>query len=287
MDTCGQVPVGNYGKWIRDEQGGPPGWGGIDQITSPREDQWTCHAVADAILSHSLIRSLPEVDPERTGLTGISWGGYLTCIIAGVDRRFKLAVPVYGCGFYRNTIFENELKKLAPDQADKWMAWWDPSVYLGNADLPILWVTGSNDFAYTLEALQLSYRLPKGPRTLCIRLRMPHGHGGAGENPEEIHVFADSILKGGAPLPVVTGTGRTATNVWATFNSQNSVTRAELNFTRDTGRWQDRKWASLPANLTNGRVTATLPPGTRVYYFNLIDAQDCVVSTEHEELPPL
>ena len=35
MDTCGQVPVGTYGKWFRDEQGGPPGWGGLDQI-NPR-----------------------------------------------------------------------------------------------------------------------------------------------------------------------------------------------------------------------------------------------------------
>jgi hypothetical protein len=36
------------------------------------------------------------------------------------------------------------------------MAWWYPSVYLGNAEIPILWVTGSNDFAYTMNALQRS-----------------------------------------------------------------------------------------------------------------------------------
>ena len=112
-------PWANYGKWFRDDQGGPPGWGGFDQMAWPREDQWTCHAVADVILAHSLIRSLPEVDPERTGVTGISWGGYLTCIVAGVDRRFKLAVPVYGCGFYRDTAFEGELQKLRPEGADR------------------------------------------------------------------------------------------------------------------------------------------------------------------------
>ena len=89
------------------------------------------------------------------------------------------------------------------------MAWWDPSVYLGHAAMPMLWVTGSNDFAYTMNALQRSYRLPKGQRTLCVRLRMPHGHGGAGENPEEIRVFADSVLKKGTSLPVITGSGLT------------------------------------------------------------------------------
>ena len=88
------------------------------------------------------------------------------------------------------------------------MRWWDPSVYLADAPMPILWVTGSNDFAYTLDALQESYSLPKGLRTLCIRLRMPHGHGPAGEAPKEIQVFADSFLKHGEPLARVTGQGR-------------------------------------------------------------------------------
>lgn len=285
MDTCGQVPVGNYGRWTHDTQGGPPGWGGFDQIEWSREDQWTYHAVADAILAHSLIRSLPEVDPERTGVTGISWGGYLTCIVAGVDRRFKLAVPVYGCGFYRETLFQGELGKLKPEDAERWMTWWDPSAYLGNAELPMLWVTGSNDFAYPLKALQLSYRLANGPRSLCVRLRMPHGHGGAGENPEEIRVFADSILKGGVALPVITGSGRKGTNVWATYTAKVPVVKAEVNYTRDTGRWQDRKWESIPATQTNGRLAASLPEGTRVYYFNLTDKRNCVVSSEHEEFP--
>lgn len=281
MDTCGQVPVGNYGRWIRDEQGGPAGWGDFGHIGSPPTDQWTYHAVGDAILAHSLIRSLPEVDPERTGVTGISWGGYLTCIVAGVDQRFKLAVPVYGCGFYHQTSFEGELQKLSPADAERWMAWWDPSVYLGDARMPMLWVTGSNDFAYTLEALQLSYRLAPAPRSLCVRLRMPHGHGGAGENPEEIRVFMDSILNWGTPLLRVTGSGQDGAAAWATFEGKVPLHKAELNYTRETGRWQDRTWESIPARESHGRITAELPRGTRAFYFNLFDRRDCVVSTEH------
>jgi dienelactone hydrolase len=282
MDTCGQVPVGNYGQYVRDRQGGPRGRGGFDQLDRPREDQWTYHAVADVILAHSLIRSLPQVDARRTGVTGISWGGYLTCIVAGVDARFQLAVPVYGCGFYRDTVFADRLAQLAPADADTWMAWWDPSVYLGHASQPMLWVTGSNDFAYTLGALQSSYRLAPGPRTLCVRLRMPHAHGGAGENPREIHVFADSILNNGVALPRITGSGREGTSVWATFMTQLPVVQAELNFTKDTGPWQERKWEAIAAKLTDGRVSATLPDDWQVHYFNLFDQRDCVVSTEHE-----
>jgi hypothetical protein len=152
----------------------------------------------------------------------------------------------------------------------------------------MLWVTGSNDFAYTFPALQMSYRLPTGPRTLCIRLRMPHGHGGPGENPEEIRILADSILKDGEPLAALTGQGRDGDQVWAAFGLRVPIVRAELNATKDLGAWPDRTWEALPATVEQtaegGRVTATLPEGTTVYYLNLYDARDAVVSTEHEEL---
>lgn len=286
MDTCGCVPVGSYGRWVRNELGGPPGWGGWDQIDWPRDDQWTRHAVASVILAHSILRALPEVEADRIGLTGISWGGYLTCIVAGLDHRFRFAVPVYGCGFTGEHGFADSVRGLGPERARRWLDWWDPAVYLDDAPMPLLWVTGSNDFAYTMNALRKSYLLPSGPRTLCVRLRMPHGHGGAGENPREIHVLADSLLKGGVPLPKITGQGRDGATVWATFESKTAITKAELNHTRDTGRWQDRKWEAVPATLAGGRVTASLPPGTTVYYLNLFDDRDCVVSTEHEDLTP-
>ena len=46
----------------------------------------------------SLLAAQPEADPDRIGITGISWGGYLTCIVAGLDGRLKLAVPLYARG---------------------------------------------------------------------------------------------------------------------------------------------------------------------------------------------
>lgn len=285
MDTCGCVPKGKYGHWESHDAGGPPGWGGYDQIDEPREDQWAYHAVADAILAHSLLRSLPEVDPLRTGLTGISWGGYLTCLIASVDHRFKFAVPVYGCGFTTEHSFAGSVNGLGPERAARWMRWWDPSSYLKDAPMPMLWVTGTNDFAYTLNALQKSYRLPGGPRILCVRLRMPHGHGDAGEGPKEIFTFADSILKDGEPLAKITGQQRDGRQITATFESKRPITKAELMVTRATGRWPDRSWEPLPAQLgPKGTVSATLPENVTVCYMNLFDDRDCVVSTEHEEL---
>jgi cephalosporin-C deacetylase-like acetyl esterase len=47
----------------------------FSNIDKPVTEQWTYHAVANAILAHSLIRTFPEIDPDRIGVTGISWGG--------------------------------------------------------------------------------------------------------------------------------------------------------------------------------------------------------------------
>jgi len=93
MDTCGAIPAHKPGsppnkQWRRHDASGPSGWDdSFNQMDAPVTDQWQYHALADILLAHSLIRSLPDVDPDRVGLTGISWGGYLTCLTVGVDSR--------------------------------------------------------------------------------------------------------------------------------------------------------------------------------------------------------
>ncbi len=287
MDTCGCVPVGTYGNWQRHEHGGPPGWdASFDQLSAPVEDQWTYHAVSAVALAHSLIRSFPEVDADRIGVTGISWGGYLTSVVAGVDSRFRFAVPVYGCGFLgENSVWLPAFEKLGPEKSQLWLKQWDPSSYLGQAKMPILWVNGTNDFAYPLDSWQKSYRLPPGKRSLCLRIRMPHGHGPAGEDPEEIHLFANQILRQEKPLPAITEQGHSADEAWAEYQSEVPLAKAELCFTRDSGKWPDRLWDQIPAEINpqTGRVTAKIPADSKVFYLNLFDDRNCAVSTEHVE----
>ena len=152
---------------------------------------------------------------------------------------------------------------------------------MGNA------VTGSNDFAYPMDSLQKSYRSLKAPYTLCVRLRMPHGHGAAGENPKEILTFAEHYARGGKPMPEFTSVKREGRKVSATFSSGPcTVVKAELNYTMDKGVWKARKWEAVPVLVDScaGSLTAEIPEGASVYYLNLFTEEDLVVSSEHEEL---
>jgi dienelactone hydrolase len=292
MDTCGAVSGNASGQeqtgHVRHASGGPAGWGGFDKVDDPVQDQWTYHAVAAVLRGHSLLRSLPEVDADRVGITGISWGGYLTCIAAAVDNRFAFAIPVYGCGFLgENSAWLGEFKNMGEARAKKWLELWDPSAYLSQAKMPFLWVTGSNDFAYPLDSLKKSYHMLKTPYSLCVRLRMPHGHGEAGENPKEIFTFAEHFARGGKPLPAFTAVKREGRKLTATFGSGPcTVVKAELNYTADEGAWQERKWEAVPvlANSCAGTIAADIPEQATAYYINLFTEDDLVVSSEHETL---
>jgi len=289
MDTCGAIPgkapeAKPFGpEKTRHPQGGPEGWGGFGQVDQPAGDQWTYHAVAAVVLAHSLIRSFPEVDARRIGVTGISWGGYLTAIAAGVDSRFRFAAPVYGCGFLgEDSAWVGQFEKMGREKASKWLDLWDPSRYLPEARMPMLWVSGTNDFAYPLPSLQKSYRLPRGERTLAVRVRMPHSHP-AGAAPAEIPAFADALFGRGKPLAWIRAERTEGNRAVARFRSARAVAKAELNYTSEEGAWKDRKWETIPAEVDRkrGRVEAEIPAAAKAYYLNLFDVDGLVVSTEH------
>lgn len=290
MDTCGAIPLkAAEGKaWNperkRHEHSGPAGWGGFDRTDDPPAEQWSYHAVAAAILAHSLLRSFPEVDRDRVGVTGISWGGYLTSIVSSLDRRLRFAAPVYGCGFLgEDSAWIPQFEKLGRERAGRWLGLWDPSQYLARTKVPTLWVNGTNDFAYPLPSWQKSYRLRRGKRTLAVRVRMKHNHPD-GASPEEIHQFANAMLRGGDPLARITKQGEDGGRAWVRYKAGRPILKAELNYTRDTGPWKDRKWEIVPAELNGQGASAAIPGGARAYYLNLFDDRGLVVSAEHAEV---
>ncbi len=292
MDLCGCIPerplVQDGVAHARHSLGGPPGWdASFDQVDDPIEDQWAYHAIAAAVRARRLLASQPGVDPARIGVTGISWGGYLTCLVAGADPEFRCAIPVYGCGYLgHNSIWKDEVFGRKPSgQIERWLELWDPSQFLPAAAMPLCWVSGTNDFAYPLDSLQRSYRLPSGECTLCIRVEMPHSHAD-GWAPAEIGVFADSILLGSAPLPKLLEHGVDNRKLWARFSSTRPLVSAEICYTRALGQWQDRKFNRLPAQWIpeTGVVQAEIPTLTSVGYLNVFDDRGCVASTPHINL---
>ena len=287
IDTNGSVPknVQENPDLFRHEFAGPPRFG-FNQAEDSPHDQWPFHAVSAIIRANSLLRSLPEVDSLKVGITGISWGGYLTSFAVGVDSRFKFAVPVYGCGF----LDEGPSWSKAIDEYghDRWMRLWDPSTYLPNAKCPMLWINGTNDKHYYLPMFQQSYRLPTGRRSVSIRVRMDHGHG-SGWDPPEIYEFAASMVDKGRPLVQVMNQVQQNEHASAKYVAPEDVhvESARLVYTEDHGDWYAREWKELEATVDTetSMVSARIPSKVSVYYFSIHDSRGLTVSSEHSEVP--
>ena len=284
MDLEGTLPQGQYPSRPRHEWSGPMRSNEFADLELPEEDQWYYHAVANMVLAHSLLRSFPEVDADRIGLTGISWGGILTCTTVGVDHRFRFAIPVYGCAYVGEMpVFQKRWQQLSPDAVDQWMNTWDPAVWLPRARMPMLWLNGANDPHFPLNTYARSYALVTGSKVLSIKPGMYHGHI-PGWEPEEIYAYADSVVRDGAPLAEVLAQGVRANRVWATYESVVPIKRAELVYAKDVSDWKECQWLKQQATIdvTNSEVEAPYPADCKAWFFNVIDARGLIVSSALE-----
>ena len=251
-------------------------------IGLPVTEQWSYHAVANVILAHSLIRSFPEVDPERTAITGISWGGYLTSMVSGLDNRFKAAVPVYGCGFlHENSVWLKDFEKMSPGHRAKWVKLWDPSSYAGSTAMPVLYVNGGKDFAYPPDSHAKTYGLVRSPKNLCFVPDLKHGH--IFDHPKCIEIFIDHHLRKGTPLPRIDKPAVMNGRLTAEVKTRTKLISTKLHYTLDPlpGNPRTRKWISAEAEWDPPLIHSAGPPReAKIWFLTATDERQATVSSE-------
>lgn len=252
----------------------------FDSIGGDKSDDWPYHAAASVIRAHSLLRSFPEVIVDRTAVTGISWGGYTTCLVASLDDRFRAAVPVYGCGY----IFNGEsVQKPSIDKLDSrraaWIEAYDPSSLFPNCRVPILFVNGTNDVHYPLDSFQESYNTVPGEKQIRIEVYMPHGHP-PGWKPKEIGLFIDAYCTDGVPLAKVDKPETIDGKIRLNYISVVPLKSALLHYTTDTGLRSKRTWKSLPAEIGKDAVTAPQPPAdANTWFIAIVDEREAMLTS--------
>jgi len=192
-------------------------------------------------------------------------------------------MPVYGCGFTHDTsvwINNGEFARLSPGQRAFWIENWEPSAVLPRVACPMLWLNGTNDFAYYPPVWQRSAATTKGPRQLCLKLRYPHGHIPAAEEAPELGAFADACLHGGTPLLTAAAPVLADGVLSVAYGAERPLRAATLLMTPDKGPWPERGWHALPAELDrHARVaSARLPAGATAACLSFV-SEDWLTTT--------
>jgi dipeptidyl aminopeptidase/acylaminoacyl peptidase len=120
---------------------------------------WGNHDYGDLMAWANYAEKLPYIDPQRMGVTGGSYGGYMTVWIIGHTQRFKAAVTMrcvsnfvsmWGSSDF-NWTFQKELNNKPPFEDLQYV--WDhsPIAYIGNAKTPTLVIHNEMDHRCPIE----------------------------------------------------------------------------------------------------------------------------------------
>lgn len=232
--------------------------------SNPRNG-WSYHAVARAMLAHSLLAAQPGVDPERIGVTGMSWGGFATCLVAGVDARLRAAAALYGCGFLmENSFWLQYVTPLDCRRLEEYRTLLDPGAFLPGVTCPMLFQVGADDPFFPPDSQRHSWEVCGGDKRTAYRPAFVHGEfwrwpDGRGET----EWFFDHELKGGPAPPRVRLLEESEETLTCAVVPAGAVTGVFLNTTTDVGAWSVRHWTQNPLQVAAddlGRFGVRLPP---------------------------
>jgi len=231
----------------------PEGMPNMQGRSLPLEQCSVPHIVRSARRGLDLLCETPGVDAERLGMVGISWGGFMTWLVNGTDRRLRCAVPVYGCGF------------PCPDESERaWFEAFHPDQYAKTQHGAVLHVNGTHDFFGRLQqAESILGRLSVDRK----RVYVPNeDHGLSNGARETVWAWLAHYLQGGTPLPEEPTLEREGLQVKARAPGAESVTLHTLNHEWEEDVWIDHEMSpdtarDLPRGSGSAFLTAAYPGG--------------------------
>lgn len=281
MDTDGNMPslnssMSNDVHQASTESHGPANAGFTDGNKEINQ-QWAYHALSAVIVSNSFLRSFTGVDTNRIGITGISYGGFLTSLAAGYDDRFVFACPVYGTISQDGTagIFGNIFKSNRRSAE-----LWDDIEVLNNTRTPMLFINGSNDQFFTVDATtRCSNATTYG--NMYIKHRFLHGHVDGGTQVNELYAFADNIcLKKTGLIRITLQPTKDDYAVKVQVPSGTKLQNAVTYYTKDEILNDKTDWKTEYADIEGNTITFWPPSGSTYCYVNVVDDRGFCVSTE-------
>jgi len=255
-------------------------------------------AVLSAMKSLYLLRAQPEVDTARIGVVGISWGGYMTTMVAGLaGDQLRAAFAVYGCGFYELTSQQNStMAKMSAEERERWLHDLDAGRRAPGIKAAFFTAGATNDFFYWPHAVQATLDAIPGEKNHLFAPNANHKAplpGGTVSPAKgtwlsmELPYFEYHLKGLGDPLPLVTVqpvTDRQLARVRIT--SPRPLTKVEIYWAKANADVIKREWLALPADKTAENIyEARLPAEAADWFAVASDDRPVTVSSDLTQVP--
>lgn len=184
---------------------------------------WLYVGVATAIKAFTLLKTNPNVDASRIGITGASWGGYTTTMVNGLlGDRVKAGFSLYGSGFYdedsafRSSIYPTQSWHPLynnPTGRETWLRYLDAGRRAGGIGSNFFLDAAADDYFFRPPAVEKTLFAINNSASLNFqfspndnhRITDPGGNTSPDRSMTEMEEpFFDYWMKGiGGPLPVI------------------------------------------------------------------------------------
>lgn len=244
--------------------GGYPITSGLELPDDPKKAP-IYHGAVALLRAVSYLQSRGEVDPERIGMAGSSWGGFYTTLMSGIDPRLKACSSMFGCGFLDagNAWWDGAGPQPRFDAAfrKRWADTLDPGRRLTRTRTPLAIFTGTNDSFYWLPAVDATYLAAAGPKHLALLPNWNHALTPALD--DQVFGWLDVHLRKGTPFLGVADlqmrAGKETEATWRVTGA-GKVKRAWLHVSfGPPGNWVSRPWLDIPARIEGNVCRAVLP----------------------------
>lgn len=249
-------------------------------------------AVLAALQGLYLLHDQADVLKGRIGVTGISWGGYMTTMLSGLAAPYvNASFSTYGAGFYdTNSVFLKDLDKMPAAERATWLKYLDAGRRAGNINAPFFIAAASNDNWFYPPAVMATLQAVQAPTNHFFAPNANHTApvpGGSGRKEKvgtmdmELTYFNYYLKGDGMPLPVI---AEETSAVQFFVESKTTITDVSVYYSTDT-LWTKRKWIAckaIPVEGKTGWYYAILPdnirqPGTW-WYASVSDDRPVTVS---------
>ncbi len=203
MDYNGQYRPGEEGKvteWV-----GSPGPLRQFEFDADQRNWHFFHVVIAARRTLDWMETQSWVDEEKIGSVGISYGGWVGFLLAGVDSRIRcLTTGVSSGGVeFTNGKTSEPLRFEPADQRAIWLEHYEPFAHAPRTEAAVFFDLGTNDYFFHLRgAIRHRDALPSSVAWRLVP-NSNHGFGGPPLPDQGAPRFMAQQLGVGAPIPEV------------------------------------------------------------------------------------